>query len=207
TFPTWAPRAPQWKIRRLYENDAIGLYDDELIDDVAYTLFARCGSFIMACEATQGRASCPRCSRVIPHEWRKHELLTCQCGWHLTWGEYFATIQHNQLSGADPVLARFREYVERLPSARSPREKVLLIDWLIHGFHVYTRTGGPTRPVAVNLIEGRLHQVIEFLDALTYGERSTPGLLETKLTWDERIATARGWRAKCDGEARPADER
>lgn len=52
SLPEWAPRVPQWKICRLYENNAVGLYDDELIDDVAYTLFARCRSFITACEAT-----------------------------------------------------------------------------------------------------------------------------------------------------------
>lgn len=33
----WEPRVPQHKIRRLYENDAAGIIDEALIDDVAYT--------------------------------------------------------------------------------------------------------------------------------------------------------------------------
>ena len=36
-LPRWAPRVPQDKVRRLYETDARGIYDDELIDDVGYT--------------------------------------------------------------------------------------------------------------------------------------------------------------------------
>ena len=40
----WAPRVPRWKIARLYENDACGLADEALIDDVAYSLLERCRS-------------------------------------------------------------------------------------------------------------------------------------------------------------------
>ena len=56
TIPVWAERVAQRKIRRLYENDAKGIYDEALIDDVGYALFARCQSFITANEATKGRA-------------------------------------------------------------------------------------------------------------------------------------------------------
>jgi hypothetical protein len=33
-LPTWAPRVAQNQIRRLYEVDAAGIYDQELIDQV-----------------------------------------------------------------------------------------------------------------------------------------------------------------------------
>ena len=189
--PKWAPRVPQWKIRRLYEQDVMGVYDDEPILDVGYGLFARCQSFIAANQAARGKAACPRCGAVIPHGGNKDEWLRCECGWKLTWGEYFTAIQHKQLSGAEPVLCLFRDYVDRFPLARSSRAKMLLIDRLIHGFHWYCKTNGPTRPVAVNLIEGRLRQVISFLDALSYGEKSTPGLVECKAEWDQLMETAR----------------
>jgi len=191
--PRWAPRVPQWKIRRLYERDAMGIYDDELILDVGYALLARCQSFIAANRATRGEAACPRCGAVIPHRGNKDELLRCECGWKLTWGDYLDTIQHKQLSGAEPVLRLFRDYVDRFPLARSSRDKMLLIDRLIHGFHWYYKTDGPTRPVAINLIEGNLRQVIAFLDTLTYGENSTSELVERKVEWDQLIQTARGW--------------
>ena len=186
-LPVWAPRVPRWKIRRLYETDAQGIYDDELIDEVGYALLARCESFLAAVEATQGRARCPRCGAIVRHERRKEELLRCACGWELTWGAYFKTIQHKQLSGVEPVLSLFRDYVARFPAAASPRSKMLRIDELIHGFHYFYKTGGPTRPVAVNLIEGRLGQVIAFLDSLTYGEASTPGLRAAYDEWDEKL--------------------
>ena len=193
-MPTWAPRVRQDKIRRLYENDARGIYDDELIDDVGYSLLARCESFVAANEATQGKAPCPRCDNIIPHSSRKEEMLHCdKCGWELTWGEYFKTIQHRQLSGAEPVIRLFRDFVGSFSSARTAREKVLTIDRLIHGFHWYYKTNSPTRPVAINLIEGRLGQVISFLDDLTYSDQSTPGTRENLTEWNKNVQTARGW--------------
>lgn len=62
--PVWAPRVRQHKIRQLYEDDAKGIYDEGLINDVGYALLARCLSFIAANEATQGKAllnSVPPC--------------------------------------------------------------------------------------------------------------------------------------------------
>jgi len=81
---------------------------------------------------------------------------------------------------AEPVIRLFRDFVDSLPFARTAREKVLTIDRLIHGFHWYYKTNSPTRPVAINLIEGRLRQVISFLDDLTYSDQSTPGTRTSK---------------------------
>jgi hypothetical protein len=63
----------------------------------------------------------------------------------------------------------------------------------LHGFHWYYKDGTPTRPVAINLIEGRLGDVIAFLEELAYTQDSTPGMRETYATWDERAEAARGW--------------
>jgi hypothetical protein len=184
---------PRRKIRQLYLNDAQGIYDDELIDEVGYALLARCQSFIAANEAAAGRALCPVCSGIVPHTGDKKEILRCEtCGWEMSWGEYFATFQHRQLSGAEPVLVLFRDFVRRFPLAGDLREKVLLIDRLIHGFH-WNQKYGCTRPVAVNLIEGRLSDVIAFLDRLTYGEGSTPGTRETHAEWVQDSQNVRDW--------------
>jgi hypothetical protein len=67
--PRWAPRVKQHKIRRLYESDALGIYNDELIEEVGYSLLARCQSFLQANQATSGRALCPVCDNVVPHAW------------------------------------------------------------------------------------------------------------------------------------------
>ena len=192
-LPQWAPRISQTKIRRLYEMDALGIHDEELIDDVGYTLRARCQSFLEANEAVHGRAICPVCGRGVPHRGDKAKVLHCeQCGWELTWGEYFETIQHRQLSGAEPVLELFCAFVRHFPSARTPQEKMVLIDQLIHGFH-WSLTHDPTRPVAVNLIQGRLGEVIAFLDSLSYGEASTPGTKEQREEWVTNSQNVRNW--------------
>jgi len=85
--------------------DALGIYDEVLIDEVGYSLLTRCESFIAAVEAVMGRIHCPLCRTMITHSVRPEEILRCDCGWELTWGAYFKTIQGNQLSGAEPVLA------------------------------------------------------------------------------------------------------
>ena len=188
-LPQWAPRVPQAKIRRLYEDDAAGTPDPDLIMEVGWGLLARCESFVAAVAATQGRAVCPRCGAIVVHSMSPGVTLHCACGWALPWKDYFATIQRKQLSGAEPVLALFREYVAAYPAAASDRERMLLIDRLIHGFHYYFKTGGATRPVAINLIEGRLPEVVALLDALTYGPGSTPGLPERREAWRAEVAT------------------
>ena len=47
--------------------------------------------------------------------------------------------------------------------------------------------------MAVNLIEGRLSEVIVFLDNLTYGEGSTLGTRETQAEWVKNSQNARQW--------------
>jgi len=191
----WAPRLPQEMIRRLYELDAQGIHDQELLDEVGWRLKARCESFIAAVEAVNGRAPCPMCGTGIEHKSRPEEILECRaCGWSLSWKDYFSTIQHKQLSGAEPVLILFREYIQRFVSASAVEEKMLAIDRLLHGFHWWTIRNEETRATAVNLIEGNYHQVIDFLDCLTYGACSTPGTRQTWVAWRAIInQTAEKW--------------
>jgi len=193
TLPQWAPRIHPSRIRRLYDLDAQGIYDDELLDEVGYSLRARCQSFLEANQAGYGRAVCPSCGSTVSHRSRKEEIMHCdECGWELTWGEYFTTIQHKQLSGAAPVLELFGDFVRRFPGAQKPQEKMFLIDQLLHGFH-WDLKQNPTRPVAVNLIEGRLYEVIAFLDTLSYGEASTPGVMEKREEWVKNTGNVRRW--------------
>ena len=194
----WEPRVPQHMIRRLYQTDAQGIYDAELIDDIGFRLFARCQSFLEAEEARRGRAKCHGCGAIILHSSGfssedKQRLLKCgDCGWEISWGEYFSTIHKKQLSGGD-LVSLFRNFVARFPCARSPREKMLLIDRLIHGFH-YNLESGPRRPSGVNLIEGSMREVIAFLNQLTYGEDSTPEARQTAATWRQNMnAALRSW--------------
>lgn len=171
--PQWNPRVPQHKVRRLYENDARGILDEELVQDVAITLYLRCQSIMLATEAHEGRATCPRCGGKIPHDWNKEKVITCDgCGWQTTWGAYFKTYQDKQLVGGGAVFA-FQAYLEEYPKSDSARLRWLLVDRLIHVFH-NELTMHPSRPAACNLIGGKLHEVEALLNELTYGEGSTP---------------------------------
>jgi ribosomal protein L37AE/L43A len=195
-LPEWAPRLSQAKLRRFYQNDARRIYDPDLIDEVGYTLRARCQSFLQAVRAVRGEVICPVCEQTVHHQAQKDETLVCsQCGWQLPWAVYFSTIQHKQLSGAEPVLELFQRYCEAFPHAQSLPEKVFLIDRLIHEFHwnLFSNELTPTRPVAVNLIEGRLRDVIAFLDDLSFGEDFSPGVQQNRLDWEENMRKTRGW--------------
>ncbi|MHB0877733.1 MAG: hypothetical protein ACYC5O_16980 [Anaerolineae bacterium] len=203
-LPQWAPRLPQDLIRRLYETDARGIYDDELLDEAGWALLHRCRSFIEVAEAVNGSVTCPACGQAVRRERGADEMLRCAaCGWSLPWRAYLGTFRHRQLSGAEPVLVLFRDFIRGFQSARSPQEKMLQIDRLIHGFHRDLRDR-PTRTTGINLIEGNYHEVVDFLDRLTYGEGSTPGTRETRQEWRRTINdTAEAWgdeRLRREGE-------
>ena len=73
---------------------------------------------------------------------------------------------------------------------------MLRIDQLIHAFHVNLVNQHPseTRAAAVNLIEGRYHEVVHFLDRLSYAPESTIGVQSTRREWREIInRTAEEW--------------
>ncbi len=180
----YARRVRQDKIRRLYTLDAKGIVDEELIDEVGYAMFARCESIRVATRAHAGKATCPRCRSRIDHQWEKTAALRCTCGWETTWGEYLKTYQGKQLHGgqAYPI---FRSFIDRWPQARTPRDKMLAIDRLIHECHGEWR-GGPGRPAACNLIEGTMVELIAFLDELAYGPQSTKGIAEARAEWESR---------------------
>ena len=91
----WEPRVQKSKIKQLNDLDAKGVYDNEFLDEVGFNLHFRFQSFISACQTTAVKVSCPVCDKKIHHDCDKQKLLICpKCGWQLTWGVYFATIQH-----------------------------------------------------------------------------------------------------------------
>jgi hypothetical protein len=55
----------------------------------------------------------------------------------------------------------------RYPAARSYRDRILLIDELIHGFHVEEATRAPVKSAASKLLEGNKTEVVRFLDRLS----------------------------------------
>jgi hypothetical protein len=92
------------------------------------------------------------------------------------------------------VIALFQTFVDRFPKADQSQEKMLLIDQLIHGWHWNALTQEQTRTTGINLIEGSYHEVVDFLDRLSYGSASTAGLIQHWQEWREKInQTADRW--------------
>jgi hypothetical protein len=190
----WARRVKPEKIRRLYTLDSKGILDDELIDEVGYAMYARCHSIRQATRAHAGKAMCPRCRADVLRSsadwktWTKDEPLVCGCGWSTTWGAYSKSYQHKQLYGGQ-AYPMFRAFIDRWPAARTSRDKLLAIDWLIHACHGEWQ-GGMGRPAACNLIEGTATELVRFLNELAYGEQSTEEIVETRTRWDQGVEGA-----------------
>jgi hypothetical protein len=186
----WAPRVQPGKIRRLYAHDAQGVLDEELIDDVGFALYSRCLSIIHVSDAMIGKVHCVQCDTIILCDARDADsVLRCQrCAWQAQWSDYANTYRGQEL-GAGGARDIFEEFVARWERVQAPREKMVLIDQLIHRWHWETRQERPSfglgRPTGVNLIEGNRKQVLDFLDTLTYGVDSTPGTDATKATWQK----------------------
>ena len=100
-------------------------------------------------------------------------------------------------SGCDHL---FQAFVRQWPSARSPRRKLLLIDSLIHEFHMFDMAHGKELggQVGPNVIQGA---TIALMDALAYGAGSTPGLEETRQTWLSRLRDKRRQLLRSDLQA------
>ncbi len=166
----WAPKVRPEVIWQLYQREAQGLLDDELVDEVAWALYQRCESILMVTE--RRRVPCPGCLTIIvcPNErWSRRLPIVCpSCGWAATYGQYRDSWRHQDLHGGNAVYA-FQAYVEQYAHAASPQARMLLIDGLIHAFHWSLKRNRPHGPAAVQLIAGTRESILAFLNRLTYG--------------------------------------
>jgi hypothetical protein len=193
----WARRVDPNRIRRLYESDAQGMLDQDLLNDVGYGLYVRCQDLIEVSEAWRGRVTCRNCGHVIARrqgkivEYHGHgptliggkaERLTCdRCSWQITWADYTKSARGMDATGIEDHL---RAFAERWPAASSPRQKLLLVDELIHAFHMhYKRIGSSLGCVVIAATE---KQLLELLESLAYGTGSTPGLEQNRQVWIAR---------------------
>jgi hypothetical protein len=176
----WAGRVSRRNIQRLYESDARGLLDEELLEELHYAIHARIVDMFEVRDAqTFGRVHCRQCGEVIPQPFRmgarnRQELLHCEkCDWHVTCGEFFESYTgKSMLPGS--VTDMFEEYLARFSKANTAQEKMLLLDWLIHQFHVMQ--GIARMSVAKNVIQGTDEQVRQLIETLACGPGSTQGL-------------------------------
>ncbi len=179
----WAPRVSREKILELYIKVASGDNDEELIDEIAQAFYDRCSDIVRICES---RFMCPQCRKELPHPHQPGKDLTCgSCGWKMSWKSFFRSYQGKQLSVNADITDITRKYLTELPECKNPKEKMILIDGLIHACHRSIKDGETyyARPLAVNFIEGKMYQVIAFLENLPYGPDSLPEMTEQLMEW------------------------
>ncbi len=178
-------------LARLYELDALGLEDEDLVDEVGYGLYQRCRSILMVTDARQ--VDCPQCGALIEsrgERWSRLNPVVCEaCGFKATYGQWRDSWRKQELMGGNAV-AVYRAYFAAYPAARTYAEKLLLVDRLIHAFHFSMRQSRTFRPVAQQLIAGSAEQVLAFLDRLSAVDYSTGELNESGAEWQRRLEKA-----------------
>src|SRR5205807_4926511 len=137
---------------QLYEANARGLLDDELLDDVGWRLWERLGDVLLV---TNGRVRCPSCRaefQVRGSDNGPDDEVSCPgCDWAVTPRAWHKSWEHRDLNGR---CAEFERFVEVWPSARTVRDRMLLIDAAVHALHVSTRADAPGNFAARNFLEG-----------------------------------------------------
>ena len=187
----WAPKVSRTLVRHLYRRDALGIVDDELIDEVGCALYNRCDSIRLV---STYRGRCPRCGAIFEAGLGRdpEAAISCTsegCGWATTAGVYRHSRAHRDLIGGN-FMPEVEAFMAGFDAACDPRAKMRLIDQLIHAFH-RGPAGQPMKSAACSLIDGPRKGAAAFLDALSYGEGNTPGLPETRAAWREKEANAR----------------
>ncbi len=158
----WEPRVPPDLIHHLYQADASGLPDPELIDEVGYALFMRCETIRRVTERC-----CPSCGQRLlgtDGEDRQRVISCPDCQWHATWAHYLASYKRDRIHGGRAYPA-FTAYLAEFPRCRTPQDKMLCIDRLIHGVHL-SLDHSWTTPAAVNLIQAKRPEIERLLDGL-----------------------------------------
>jgi hypothetical protein len=200
----WAPRVSLGKIGELYLKEAQGICDEALVDDVGYRLLWRCQDILEYTAACAGQVLCKRCANngkstmIMRQSQNPAELLRCAvCGWQVRWRVYVN--ESKRVDGqlhAGNARAAFEHFAARFPKCSSREEKILAIDRLIHEFHWILVEGQPQgkpwKSAAVNLLRGTSTEVVELLNELTYGQKTIPGLLDSREWWRSRKPGKKG---------------
>jgi ribosomal protein L37AE/L43A len=141
-----------------------------LLDDVGWRLWDRSSDVV---RVTTGRVRCPVCAtelQVRAVGRAADEVVPCPgCGWSVTGAAWHGSWRHRDLNGVCPEFGRF---VDAWPSARSIRDRMLLIDSVVHALHVASRSDMPGNFAARNFIEGSRPKIVALLDELAEGPGS-----------------------------------
>jgi len=168
----WSPKISRQKLKNLYKSDTQGFADEELVDDVGYTLYTRC---LQGRDETllirNGKIKCHHCGKTLEFI-GMDALVSCSCGYQYLLRDYMRSFRKNNMpSGA--ATAIFNAFIEDWPRAKGYSEKMRLVDRLIHEFHINLNSGVQGRFVGINLIEGSKKQIGDLINDLAYEKSDT----------------------------------
>ena len=163
----WARRLSKNDIYRLYQSEASGLLDEELLEDVGIGFYARCKTIQQVTERL-----CPDCSEVIQGAFDGNDpdrQISCQhCQWISQWKYYHRSFKRDRIHGGR-AYKYFLAYLEEYPLCTTARDKMLAIDRLMHYLHEDIEDAGSVTPAAMNLVKGKRNDIREFIESLAYG--------------------------------------
>lgn len=160
----WAPLISFSPVKRLYVSYSKGIPDEELCNDVGIRLYLRCETFIFVWE---NKVKCPVCRTVFKVE--REGISYCpneKCDWFTDFNEYWASVKPAYAWGGRAIAA-WKEYYEKYTGAKTFQEKIILIDQLIHSFHIDEKTNLPAKTVVSKLFEGKRKTIVQQLDELS----------------------------------------
>ena len=167
----WASRVSPVKIKQLYSDYARNIVNHDLLHEVGISFYARAESIIAINRIhNEGIAVCPQCYKDVR---KSNEMrYICGCGWSISAKELHHTYKGKQTTGIS-IIGFAEKYITDWKQAQNdPHKQMRAIDYLIHRFH-WEMTGNPTRPVAVNYIDGTMGSVTELILELAYSSDIT----------------------------------
>jgi hypothetical protein len=162
----WSPKVSLRSLKRLYREDAKMLYNEELVDEVGYTLYARClQGRDERLLANENKLKCHNCGKILSKT--NGQILPCECGHYYVFREYMRSFNKNSMPSrsATPF---FNDFINKWPLAKSYHEKMQLIDWVIHQCHLNMLSGVTRGFAGLNLIDGSREEVRNLILELAY---------------------------------------
>lgn len=161
----WPDKLNINKLKQLYLLDSKGIQNEVLVDDIGLTLYLRCKYGKEDMELMERYLiRCHNCNSVIEgHD----DFRECKCGYQYSYKEYRRNYRKNNMpTGAAAKI--FEDYMQQWIRSQDYNSKMILIDKLLHEFHLSLISGAVHRPVAMNFIDGTRERVERIINELAY---------------------------------------